>query len=66
MRKRVIFGQNKLNKPYKRVRCPFVLESIQIIGITEEQTNFVILLCPSAKCRTILEIIPQYYIGINK
>ncbi len=32
----------------------------------EEQTNFVILLCPSAKCRTLLQIIPQYYIGRNK
>jgi RNase P subunit RPR2 len=71
MRKRIIFGRNKLNKPYKRVRCPFCKhtfapETIQIVGITEEQTNFVILLCPSAKCRTILEIIPQYNIGINK
>jgi hypothetical protein len=71
MKKRVIFGRNKLNKPYKHVRCPFCKhtfapETIQIVGITEEQTNFVILLCPSAKCRTILEIIPQYYVGINK
>ena len=50
MRKRVIFGRNK---PYERVRCPFCKhtfapETIQIVGITEEQTNFVILLCPSA------------------
>jgi hypothetical protein len=71
MKKRVMFGRNKLNKPYKQVRCPFCKhtfapETIQIVGITEEQTNFVILLCPNAKCRTILEIIPQYPIGINK
>ena len=71
MKKRVILGRNKLNKPYKEVRCPFCKhtfapETIQIVGITEEQANFVILLCPNVKCRTILQIIPQYTIGTNK
>jgi hypothetical protein len=65
-----MFGRGKLDKPLK-VRCPFCShtfppETIQIVGITEEQTNFVILVCPNAKCRTILEIIPQYSIGITK
>ena len=48
-----MFGRNKLNKPLK-VRCPFCKhtfppEIIQIIGITEEPINFVILACPNAK-----------------
>ena len=62
-----MFGRNKLNKPLK-VRCPFCKhtfppEIIQIIGITEEPINFVILACPNAKCRTILDIIPHHSVG---
>lgn len=65
-----MFRRDKLNKPLK-IRCPycrhtFPSETIQIIGITEEPTNFVILVCPNAKCRTILEIIPQYSGGSTK
>ncbi len=65
-----IFGQGKHNKLLK-VRCPFCKhtftpETIQIIGIREEQANFVILICPNARCRTILEIIPQYSVGTTK
>lgn len=65
-----MFGRGKLNKPLK-VRCPFCKhtfppETIQIVGITEEQTNFVILVCPNVKCRTILEIIPQYSVDVTK
>ena len=71
MKKGVMFGRNRLDKLYKNVRCPFcehmfAPETIQIVGITEGQTNFVILACPNSKCRTMLEIIPQYSIGINK
>ncbi len=65
-----MFGRGKLNKPLK-VRCQFCKhtfppETIQIVGITEEQTNFVILVCPNVKCRTILEIIPQYSVDVTK
>ena len=65
-----MFGRGKLNKPLK-VRYPFCKhtfppETIQIVGITEEQTNFVILVCPNVKCRTILEIIPQYSVDVTK
>jgi hypothetical protein len=62
-----MIGRDKLNKPLK-VRCPFCKhtfppEIVQIIGITEEQINFVILACPNAKCRTILDIIPHNSVG---
>ena len=65
-----MFRPDKLNKPLK-VRCPFCKhtfppETIQIVGITEEQTNFAILACPNAKCRTILDIITQYSVATSK
>jgi hypothetical protein len=73
MKKRVTKGiaGRATTKPYKQVRCPFckhtfLPETIQIVGIAEERANFVILACPSARCRTILEIIPQYSAGINR
>jgi len=59
-----MYRHNRLTKSLN-VRCPFCKrlfhpEIIQIVGITEGEATFVILACPNSKCRTILEIIPQY------